>query len=115
MDGRGVHGVADEDVNDYDVTAANDIDVYLTSLATGALFGNAAGVDTLLRTPSTNFAADLTKIRIGHISLRPCLPPAGHGLADVPVWRRGGDRAASFINICLLLLPFSRFYFLHLD
>ncbi|CAK7200771.1 hypothetical protein SEUCBS139899_003470 [Sporothrix eucalyptigena] len=59
MDGRGVNGVADEDVNGYDVTATNDINVYLTPLAMGALFGNAAGVETLLRTPNTTFAADL--------------------------------------------------------
>ncbi|CAK7215354.1 hypothetical protein SBRCBS47491_002455 [Sporothrix bragantina] len=63
MDSRGVNGVADDEegvyIDGYDAAQTNDVDIYLTPLATATLFGNAAGVEALLRTPNTNFAADL--------------------------------------------------------
>ncbi|KAL1889475.1 Palmitoyltransferase zdhhc13 [Sporothrix stenoceras] len=60
LDGRGVNGVTDDDkaIDRFD-SKSNDNDVYLSPLATAALFGNAAGVETLLRTPITDFVKDL--------------------------------------------------------
>ncbi|KJR85044.1 uncharacterized protein SPSK_09498 [Sporothrix schenckii 1099-18] len=78
LDGRGVNGVADDKgVDGYHGAPTNDTDVYLTPLATAALFGNAAGVEALLRTPNTNCIADLVPAT--------GLPPLHAAMVGVPV------------------------------
>ncbi|KAL1889994.1 hypothetical protein Sste5346_008573 [Sporothrix stenoceras] len=76
LDGRGINGASDDEDIDYIYDTIDDddynynfdyanippmeADVYLTPLATAALYGNAVGVEALLQTAGADFTDDLT-------------------------------------------------------